>query len=101
MKNASMREGTSKEAWRSILRSARISASGFLVSSTEPASARYSRERDNARRISVEMPQVIRMTAMAIRMAMRAPLEPSRRSRSPLVPPGSVELEPQVSSRLG
>ena len=32
----------------SILRSAEIMASGFLVSSTEPASARYSRERDSA-----------------------------------------------------
>src|SRR5690348_7827172 len=35
----------------SILRSAEIIASGFLVSSTEPASARYSRWRDSARRI--------------------------------------------------
>src|SRR5690242_2089661 len=32
----------------SILRSAEIMASGFLVSSTEPASARYSRVRDSA-----------------------------------------------------
>ncbi len=36
----------------SILRSAEIMASGFFVSSTEPASARYSRERDSARRMT-------------------------------------------------
>ena len=54
MKNASMREGTSKVACFSILRSARISASGFLVSSAELVSARYSRERDRARWIRVE-----------------------------------------------
>ena len=83
MKNASMRDGTSKAALLSILRSARMSASGFLVSSAEPASARYSRERDSARRMSVEMPQVIRMMATAIRMAIRAPPPPLLR-RSPL-----------------
>jgi hypothetical protein len=36
----------------SILRSAKIMASGFLVSSTEPASARNSRERDSASRMT-------------------------------------------------
>ena len=36
----------------SILRSAEIMASGFLVSSTEPASARNSRERDSASRMT-------------------------------------------------
>ena len=35
----------------SILRKAEIMASGFLVSSTEPASARNSRERDKASRM--------------------------------------------------
>src|SRR5206468_1916208 len=38
----------------SILRSAVIMASGFLVSSTEPASARYSRWRDSARRMTTD-----------------------------------------------
>ena len=38
----------------SILRSAKIMASGFLVSSTEPESARYSRWRDSAKRITTD-----------------------------------------------
>src|SRR5262245_1786137 len=38
----------------SILRSAEIIASGFLVSSTEPASARYSRLRESAKRMTID-----------------------------------------------
>ena len=41
----------------SILRSAEIIASGFLVSSTEPASARNSRRRDSAKRMTIDSSQ--------------------------------------------
>src|SRR5215203_7347973 len=52
---------------------AEIIASGFLVSSTEPASARYSRERDSAKRITSESAQAIAISASAIRIATKAP----------------------------
>ena len=53
MKKACMREGMAGiVALAEILRSAEIIASGFLVSSTEPASASNSRERDSASRTS-------------------------------------------------
>src|SRR5581483_262999 len=94
MKNASMREGTSKAAWDSILRNARMSASGFLVSSAEPASARNSRERDRAKRMSVEMPQLTRMIATARRTAIKAPPPPElRRSLSDELPQEPSRLE--------
>src|SRR5215475_8729274 len=61
----------------SILRSAEIIASGFLVSSTEPASARNSRERDSASLTSCDSAQatMIRTTATRI-MRMAAPPPP-------------------------
>src|SRR4051794_35684165 len=52
---------------------AEIMASGFLVSSTEPASARYSRERDSAKRITSESAQASAISASAIRTARNAP----------------------------
>src|SRR5829696_10519869 len=52
---------------------AEIIASGFLVSSTEPASARYSRERDRAKRITSDSAQATAMRAIAIRTARNAP----------------------------
>ena len=63
----------------SILRSAEIMASGFLVSSTEPASARYSRWRDSAKRMTIDSTQATAISAMAMTMAMPAP--PLRRRR--------------------
>ncbi len=48
----------------SILRSADIIASGFLVSSTEPASARYSRLRESAKRMTIDSTQATAMSAM-------------------------------------
>ncbi len=67
-------------------------ASGFLVSSTDPASARNSRERDNANRITLESSQATAISAMAITMAMKFPplprsLSPSleRRERKPVL----------------
>src|SRR5579871_6418252 len=65
----------------SILRSAEIMASGFLVSSTEPASARYSRERDNASRTICESSQASAISATAtMMMTIAAPPEPLRLS---------------------
>src|SRR4051794_5104901 len=55
---------------------AEIIASGFLVSSTEPASARYSRERDSAKRITSESAQASAISASAIRIATKAPPPP-------------------------
>src|SRR5215210_673458 len=60
----------------SILRSAEIIASGFLVSSTEPASARNSRERDSAKRTTSDRNQASAISATAIRIAMIAPPPP-------------------------
>src|SRR5579871_4218105 len=56
----------------SILRSAEIMASGFLVSSTEPASARYSRERDSASRTICDKAHASAISATAM-MTMTAP----------------------------
>jgi hypothetical protein len=39
---------------------------GFLVSSTEPASARYSRDRDSANRIMIERIHAVATNATAI-----------------------------------
>ena len=70
----------SRRNWRaaisprpSILRSAEIMASGFLVSSTEPASARYSRWRDSAKRMTIDRIQATTISASAMTMAMPAP----------------------------
>src|ERR1700726_431669 len=57
----------------SILRSAEIMASGFLVSSTEPASASSSRDRDSARRTSCDNSQASAIRATATMMTMKAP----------------------------
>ena len=57
----------------SILRSAEIMASGFLVSSTEPASARYSRCRDSAKRITIDSSHASASSASAMRIATTAP----------------------------
>ena len=75
----------------SILRSAEIIASGFLVSSTEPASARNSRERDSAKRMTTERNQASAISAIAIRMARsrRRPCGRCRREEPPTAQPTS------------
>src|ERR1700754_905072 len=62
----------------SILRSAEIIASGFLVSSTDPASAKSSRERDSASFTTCDNSQASRISATAIRTTMIAPPPPLR-----------------------
>src|SRR4051794_39716516 len=57
----------------SILRSAEIMASGFLVSSTAPASARYSRDRDSASLTTCDSSQAARISATAMMTTMIAP----------------------------
>src|SRR6478752_3905035 len=57
----------------SILRSAEIMASGFFVSSTEPASARNSRERDSASRTTSDSAQASAINATARMMTKTAP----------------------------
>src|SRR5689334_13356940 len=57
----------------SILRSAVIMASGFLVSSTEPASARYSRDRDSASLTTWESSHASTISAIATMTTMTAP----------------------------
>src|SRR4051812_10011685 len=57
----------------SILRSAEIMASGFLVNSTEPASARYSRERDSASRTTSDNAQASAISATARMTTITAP----------------------------
>jgi len=57
----------------SILRSAEIMASGFLVSSTEPASARNSRFLDSAKRIAVESSHAAATSATAMMIASPPP----------------------------
>src|SRR5262245_43222875 len=59
LKNASIREGTSRRALAWILRKALTSASGLLVSSAEPVSARNSPVRDRAKRIRIDSPQLL------------------------------------------
>src|SRR5947208_17194543 len=60
----------------SILRSAVIMASGFLVSSTEPASASNSRDRDSASLTTCDNSQASRISATAMMIAMMAPPPP-------------------------
>src|ERR1700737_811990 len=62
----------------SILRSAEIMASGFFVNSTDPASARSSRERDSASRTSCDNSQAsaISTTAMMMTRIAAPPPEP-------------------------
>src|SRR6266446_6221839 len=67
----------------SILRSAEIMASGFLVSSTDPASASNSRDRDSASRTICDNSQASAISAAAIRMTTMAP-PPPEPLRSPL-----------------
>src|SRR6266702_1012514 len=57
----------------SILRSAEIMASGFFVSSTEPASARYSRERDSASLTTCDTSQATTISTTAMMMTTIAP----------------------------
>src|SRR6476619_6035555 len=57
----------------SILRNAEIMASGFFVSSTEPASARYSRERDSASFTTCDSSQATTISAIATMTTMTAP----------------------------
>src|SRR5580693_3970986 len=73
----------------SILRSAEIMASGFLVSSTDPASASNSRERESAKRITSESTQATAMSAMAMRIA------------TPAAPEAQAALEHQPEHELG
>src|SRR6185312_2665196 len=63
----------------SILRKAEIMASGFLVSSTEPASASSSRDRDSAKRTSCDSSHASPISATAtMMMTIAAPPEPLR-----------------------
>src|SRR6266478_6380809 len=57
----------------SILRSAEIMASGFLVSSTEPASAKSSRDRDSASLTTCDNSQASMIRAIATMTTMIAP----------------------------
>src|SRR6185312_15704967 len=72
----------------SILRSAEIMASGFLVSSTEPASANSSRERDSASFTSCDSAQASTISTTATMMMTAAPPPPPFLS---LLPPLSDE----------
>ena len=60
----------------SILRKAEIMASGFLVNSTDPASARNSRERDSASRTTTESSQASAISAIARMTTTIAPPPP-------------------------
>ena len=60
----------------SILRNAEIMASGFLVSSTDPASASSSRDRDSASRTICDNSQASAINATATMMTMIAPPPP-------------------------
>src|ERR1700730_17604661 len=60
----------------SILRSAEIMASGFLVSSTDPASASSSRDRDSASFTTCDNSQAITISATAIMTTTIAPPPP-------------------------
>src|SRR5262249_3054114 len=68
----------------SILRSAEIIASGFLVSSTEPASAKNSRERDSASLTSCDSAQATMISTTASTMTRTAAPPPPSRSLLPL-----------------
>src|SRR5690348_13682090 len=73
----------------SILRSAEIMASGFLVSSTEPASARNSRDRDSASLTSCDSAQATTISTTATTMIRIAapPLPPFLSLLPPPRPP--------------
>src|SRR3954466_3467866 len=60
----------------SILRSAEIMASGSLVSSTEPASARNSRDRDSASLTTCDNSHATTIRTMAMMTTMTAPPPP-------------------------
>src|SRR6187399_1774999 len=60
----------------SILRSAEIMASGFLVSSTDPASASNSRDRDSASLTTCDNSQASRISTTATMTTMTAPPPP-------------------------
>src|SRR5437879_4577814 len=60
----------------SILRSAEIMASGFFVSSTDPASASSSRERDSASRTSCDNSQASAISTTATMTTTTAPPPP-------------------------
>src|SRR5437764_6077823 len=60
----------------SILRSAEIMASGFLVSSTEPASARNSRDRDSASFTTCDSSHATTISAIAMMTTTTAPPPP-------------------------
>src|SRR5688572_571897 len=60
----------------SILRSAEIMASGFLVSSTDPASAKSSRDRDSASLTTCDSSQASRISATAMMTTTMAPPPP-------------------------
>src|SRR6267154_2534511 len=60
----------------SILRSAEIMASGFLVNSTDPASASSSRDRDSASRTNCDKSQASKISATAMMTTMIAPPPP-------------------------
>src|SRR5436190_20692299 len=64
---------TSSSPRFSILRGAEIMASGFLVSSTEPASARNSRDRDSASLTTCDSSQASMIRAIAIMTTTTAP----------------------------
>src|SRR5882757_5012370 len=66
----------------SILRSAEIMASGFFVSSTDPASASSSRERDSASLTTCDSSQASRIRATAMITTMIAPPPEPLLSRS-------------------
>jgi hypothetical protein len=66
----------------SILRSAMIIASGFFVSSTEPASASCSRVRDKASRTTIDKSQASAISTIAINSAAVGPADPLRSSLS-------------------
>src|SRR5262249_49560645 len=83
----------------SILRSAEIIASGFLVSATEPASARYSRLRDSAKRMTIDKIQAIAMRRMAMSIATPAP-GPLATAAAPTAP-ANPALEQQAEDELG
>ena len=80
----------------SILRSAEIIASGSFVSSTEPASASSSRERDRAKRTTSDRPHARPIRAIARSTMANAPppfLSPSDEEDDDRPPPPKLQLE--------
>ncbi len=90
-----------------ILRSAEIMASGSLVSSTEPASARNSRLRDRAKESAMASRRAMMKMATAMRMRTMAPppppplplLRPRLRDEPPPHPPPPQFPPPEVDQR--